>query len=52
MSFDPFWAPFDLSDQQVDWSVDIVGLDVANNCVEKGTDLLVVCWSQHPLLLH
>lgn len=52
LPFDTLWAPFDLSDQQVDWPVDVVGLDVANNCVEEVTDLLVVCRSQRPFLLH
>lgn len=52
LPLDTLWALFDLSDQQADWPVDVVGLDVANNRVEEGTNLLVVRRSQHPLLLH
>lgn len=52
MSFDPLWTAFDLSYEQVDRSVDVVGLDVANDRVEEGANLLVVCWSQRPLFLH
>lgn len=51
MPFDPLRTPFDLSDQQVDWSVDIVGLNVADNGIEEGANLLVVRGSQRPLLL-
>lgn len=52
LSFEPFWTPFDLSDQQVDRPVDVVGLDVANNGVEESAALLVVCWPQSSPLLH
>lgn len=51
MSLDPLWAPLDLSDQQVDRSVDVVGLDVADNSVEESTNLLVVGGSQRRLFL-
>lgn len=51
----PFAAlrtPFDLPDQQVDGPVNVVGLDVPNDGVEEGPDLLVVRGSQRSLLLH
>lgn len=44
--------PFDLPDQQVDGPVDVVGLDVPNDGVEEGPDLLMVSRSQCSLLLH
>lgn len=46
------WAPSDLPDEQVDGPVDIVGLDVPDDGVEEGPDLLVVRGGQRPLLLH
>lgn len=45
-------TPFDLPDQQVDGPVNVVGLDVPNDGVEEGPDLLVVSRSQRSLLLH
>lgn len=45
-------APSDLPDEQVDGPVDVVGLDVPDDGVEEGPDLLVVRGGQRPLLLH
>lgn len=43
---------FDLPNQQVDGPVNVVGLDVPDDGVEEGPDLLVVRRSQRSLLLH
>lgn len=42
----------DLSKEQVNGGIDIVGLDVPNNTVEEVPYLLVVSGSQKALLLH
>lgn len=51
LPYGSLWPPLDLPDQQSDGAVDVIGLDVADDGVEQGADLVVVCRCQCPPLL-
>lgn len=51
MAFD-LWVPLDLSEEQIDGAVYVVRLDAADDAVEEGPCLLMVCGGQGGLLLH